>query len=212
MAQILRVSVKGTMPGGEDWSVNPTWRFSGFETAVGATEIAAVATAVAGVAVPGGIRSAMSGGVVCTSIRVEARKITGELDELAEAPLGVGQSGTGTSYHPYQTSWVCSLVTGAVGASGRGRLYWPATGQALTASTLRPSTAAAAAFATANQGYLSAVQTAIRTVFTTATLGVWSRTRSQHYLVTGLRVGDVLDTQRRRRDSLAESYSSVTYP
>jgi hypothetical protein len=32
------------------------------------------------------------------------------------------------------------------------------------------------------------------------------------HTVTGLRMGDVADTQRRRRDTLNEAYSELAYP
>jgi hypothetical protein len=61
--------------------------------------------------------------------------------------------------------------------------------------------------------YLSSVNGAITATVPGGELVVWSRKSGVAlFNVTSIQMGDVLDTQRRRRDTLIESYQSVSYP
>jgi hypothetical protein len=51
----------------------------------------------------------------------------------------------------------------------------------------------------------------VQTTLTGADLAVWSRVGSQLNEVNALQVGDVLDTQRRRRDTLVETYQQTLF-
>lgn len=211
MAQLVKVAIAGTLPGGEEWSVNPCYTISDFGVATTPAEVQAAATACGGVAVPANLLAIASTSTNFTSVRVEARMATGTLENLAEAPITGTPNGGGTNSHPFQVAWVSSLRTAQVGARGRGRLFWPATGVALTSSALRPSTATTSNFATAVAEYLQGIQTALRTVWAEADLIVWSRATGGMFAVSRIQAGDVLDTQRRRRDVLVEAYQSVVY-
>jgi hypothetical protein len=212
MAQLLRLSIKGALPGGEEWSTNPCWTISDFGVPTTPAQIQAVATACAGVSPPAGLRAAFSTATNIHSIRVEARTSDGTLENLAEDALAAASPGTGTTPHPYQIAWVASLRTAQVGATGRGRLYFPATGIPLEAGSLRPSTVNTNSFSLGVKTYLSDLQTQIRATFAGAGLIVWSRTSQAMNLVDRIQAGDILDTQRRRRDTLVEAYSSQAYP
>lgn len=212
MAQLLRLSIKGALPGGEEWSTNPVWTISDFGVPTTPAQVQAVATACAGVPVPAGLRAVYSTATNIHTIRVEARSSDGTLENLAEDALAAASPGTGTTPHPYQTAWVASLRTAQVGASGRGRLYFPATGIPLEAGSLRPSTVNTNAFSLGVKTYLSDLQTQIRVTFAGAALVVWSRKTHAMNLVDTIQAGDVLDSQRRRRDTLVEAYSSQTFP
>lgn len=212
MAQLLRVSIKGSMPGGEDWSVNPVWTISDFGVSTTPVQIQAVATALAAVNPPASALAFMNSATTLHTYRVEARTSAGVLENLAEAVRGAPLAGNGATPHPYQTSAVVSLRTNQVGASGRGRLYFPATGVPLQAGSLRPSSADVTAWIGGIKTYLSGMQTAVRTVFPTASLIVWSRKTTGMFPVDTIQAGDVLDTQRRRRDTLIEAYQSVAFP
>jgi len=59
---------------------------------------------------------------------------------------------------------------------------------------------------------LSSMETAIKATLPEANLTVWSRKTANFHDVNSLQVGNVLDTQRRRRDTLIEAYTAVTYP
>lgn len=212
IADVLRVSLTGSAVGGEKWSVNPVWAISG-GAAITFTEANAIVTAVNGVTVPAAVRLSMSSTNSLTGCRVEARKATGELETLAEGLRTTPVTGTGAAPHPAQIAWTVSLRTNSPGGSGRGRLYWPATGQAIGVATLRPTVSDATTFLTGFALYLNQLEAAIDGVIDeTVDLCVWSRVNASRALVTKVLVGDVLDTQRRRRDLLPEAYQELAYP
>src|SRR4051812_18833132 len=97
IANVLRVSIFGTLPGGEVWSVNPVWQIGGVSTAEDITQLEAqaMATAVAGVAVPAGVSQMLATSCALTGARVEARRWDGTLATQAEALKGTPQLGTG---------------------------------------------------------------------------------------------------------------------
>jgi hypothetical protein len=212
MANILRISLLGQLPNGEEWSVNPCFQIDG-GSAVTATQAQAVANAVAAITMPTGITNLWSTSTSWTGCRVEARKFNGDLEALAEASRGGGpRVGTGPGTHPFQTATVLSLRTSLPGASGRGRLYFPATGVALS-TTLRLSTADVTSHLSGAGTLMSAMNTAVRATFPGAIgLSVWSRKNLAAQVCFTLQMGDVLDTQRRRRDTLVEAYQTTTIP
>jgi len=211
MANLLRISIFGAMPTGEEWSVNPCWGLADFGETVTPTQAQTIATALAAVSIPTGLSSLMSTQTTFTGYRVEARNLAGVLETQAQALRSSPSAGSGSFPHPFQTSWVTSLRTAGIGASGRGRLYWPATGQGIADTTLRPTSAQTAAALTAVTSFLTSVQTAIRVTLPGAYLGVWSRKGHEINICHQLQMGDVLDTQRRRRDTLVENYSTGTF-
>lgn len=213
MAEIMRVSIMGALPGGEVWSVNPVYSIGAdFGVPVSAVQAQTIATAIAALTVSTGITQMMSTSTTVTGCRVEARSIAGVLETQAEAVKGTPVPGTGASPHPYQTSIVASLRTATPGASGRGRLYFPATGVTVQSANLRVGTGFPNSFGLGVKTYLSAINGAIAATLTGVSLVVWSRATNQLHTVTGINVGDVLDTQRRRRDTLIENITAQTYP
>lgn len=213
VAQVMRVSILGSMPSGEEWSVNPVYGIGGdFGTTVSAAQCNTIATAIAAITVPTGVSSAYGGAVAVTGCRVEARSLTGELESQGEAYKAVPTFGAGSAPHPFQAAIVSSLRTAHAGASGRGRLYWPALGMTLGTSTARPTTATVTSFLSGVKTYLSGIEGAIEVTLTGVTLVVWSRKLPDIFPVTAIQVGDVLDVQRRRRDSLIEAIQSTPYP
>ena len=213
MADLLRVSIIGAMPNGEEWSVNPVFAVGGdFGTPVSQTQAQTIATAIQAISAGNDLRGLMATSCNINSIRVEARSVDGSLETQAEANLTSPQAGSGgTNAHPFQTAMVFSLRTATPGATGRGRMYWPATGVALTVATLRPSSSVVSAALIGMETYLSAIEAAIEVTLTGVALSVWSRKLSALRTVTSLQAGDVLDVQRRRRDALIENYASVAY-
>jgi hypothetical protein len=210
---ILKLSIRGTLPGGEAWSVNPIFDAFNAYDGVEANDMNAVALAVRAVSVPDSLKALMSSGAAITSFRLEGRTGGNELVLAAEAaPTSGAISGTGVATKPYQTSVVASLLTGFAGASRRGRLYWPALGAGIN-SNLRLNSPTAAITAADMAAYLRAIQTAIsaQTKFTGSRLVVFSQKLGIKTPVTDISVGDVLDVQRRRRDTAVESRSSAVY-
>lgn len=211
-ADIVRVSIMGALPNSEVWSVNPVWQIADSGVDNTYAEVNAIATAIAGLTIPTGLRLMYNANTSITGARVETRKYNGTLELLAEAAVASPVFGSGSQNHPYQTSMVTSLRSEYPGARGRGRLYWPATGIPISAATLRPTSADVATALGGVKSYLSAIQTAINAEIPVINLVVWSRVGSIAHQVTRLLQGDVLDTQRRRRDSLAETYQTLAYP
>jgi len=213
MAQILRVSIIGNMPGGEVWSTNPCWEINGTGgAAVSAAQALAIATALGGVTIPSALQAAMGPNTTLTGYRVEARSLTGTLESQGEFIRPTVVTGSGATSHPHGTAVVVSLRTPGVGPSSRGRMYWPATGQVLNASDYRITAALTGGLVTGFKTYLSAMETAIRASLPNANLTVWSRKTANFHDVNSLQVGNVLDSQRRRRDALIEAYTTVSYP
>ena len=213
MAHILRVSILGAMPSGEEWSVNPIYSIGGdFGTPVSSSQANTIALAIAARTVPTGLTSIMNSTTTVTGVRVEARSLTGVLESQAEAMKAVATPGTGTQPLPFQSAAVISLRTALAGASGRGRMYWPATGMALVTTTLRPLNTLVTSVLSGAKTYLSGIQTDIDVTLDGVALGVWSRKLADINVVNQLQMGDIVDTQRRRRDQLIETYQSSTYP
>lgn len=213
MAQILRVSITGAMPSSEVWSVNPVFAVGGdFGTPVSATQAQTIATAIAAIAVPTGLLQFMTSSTTVTGCRVEARSLAGVLEVQAEGVKATPTPGSGASAHPFQTSIVFSLRTATPGPRGRGRLYWPATGVTMTASSLRLGSGFPTSGLSGFKTYLSGIESAIEATLPGVSFAVWSRTSSSTANVTSVQVGDVLDTQRRRRDATIEAITSTPWP
>lgn len=211
MASYLRVSLKGALPGGEVWSVNPVWKFA-TPAAIDATACAAYANAAANQAIPTSVTDLMSGTTTFTGARVEAREADGTLERVAEVLRVTPTAGTGAQGHPFQTSLVYSLLTASASASAKGRMYWPATGILTSTTTLRANLTTVSNALTGMKSYLALITTGLNAVpgASTLALNVWSPKNGSGTLVTSLRAGDVLDVQRRRRDRIIENYQSIT--
>lgn len=211
-SDLLRISIMGSAPGGERWSINPVWSLLTPDD-VSYTDTSAICTAINTMVVPAGLRSALTTSSFVTGARVEARKVTGELQAQSESARPSATAGAGSTGHPPQSAIVVSLRTGFPGGSGRGRMYWPASGLPLTLSTLRVDPTYTPGILTGFKTLATDITAIINTQLGgAAVLAVWSRANNALYAVNRLIVGDVVDTQRRRRDALPEAYQSTTYP
>lgn len=214
MADLLRISLVGAMPNGEEWSVNPVYKIGGdFGEPVDAAQASAIAQAIAARAIPSGLLAMNPTVVTVTGVRVEARSVGGVLEALGEANRSTPAAGTSSASHGFSAAAVFSLRTATPGASGRGRLYWPAVGVTMNNLTLRINppdiTAALAGFKTLSSGIVTDIET---TLSGAASLTVWSRKNADTSPVNTVQMGDILDTQRRRRDALVEGYQSTSIP
>jgi hypothetical protein len=183
-----------------------------FGTPVSPAQAATIAAAIAALSPTVNLDSVMSTSTIWTAVRVEARSVTGVLETLGEANKVTPNTGSGGTPHPFQTSIVASLRTATPGASGRGRLFWPATGISVQVPTLRPSSSVVNGYITGLKALLAGTTTAIDATLDGVSLAVWSRKNAQLYPVTSIQAGDVLDVQRRRRDNLVEAVSTQAYP
>lgn len=213
MADLLRVSIKGDQPTGEVWSVNPVFSIGGdFGAPVSAAQAMTIATAIDAITIASGVLAMFPSSTRIVGCRVEARKLDGTLESLAEHARGAPVGGSASSAGPLQTALVSSLRTTHPGPSGRGRLYWPAMGVPVGLSTYRPTPANMSTYSLGVKTYLSAIQAAVDVTLDGVALAVWSRKDLELYVVNSIQVGDILDTQRRRRDATIENYTVQTYP
>lgn len=208
----VRVSVLGATLGGEVWSVNPVFDPTGeFPGGVDQTALDAAATAIAALTPGSQNLIGMSTLMSITGARLEVREDSNDaLLAISIATRGTALTGTGAPRTPPQTSAVFSLRTNTPGGSGRGRLYWPAVGNQITTAG-RFQTGDTALQLTQMINYLQQMETALGAAFPTIGFNLAVRSRQTHTTphVVRIQIGDVADTQRRRRDHLPESYQQA---
>lgn len=213
-----RVLLRGTLGASENWSVGVAYRRNVDGTSFTQSEVQAAAAAIAAIDLGADLGVVRSTAVRSTTVRLEIRTDANDLVLAAEAPwTKLGSSGSGAS-KPAQTSLVFSLRSTVPGSRHRGRIYWPALAATINADTLRLTTVATQAYATQMAAYLDDIETALKEQLDPSpslndwALAVYSPTNQSLTDITRIEVGDILDVQRRRRDSLPESYSSAPYP
>lgn len=204
-----RVIWRGTLPGGEVWSTGCSFMSNFGDLVEDAADLNAWALAIrqiGGTSVfPAAILSLLSAAGHVTSIRTEYLANDGSLLQAGEYTFS-GEDGTGSATKAFQTSVVASLRTATPGRRTRGRMYFPALGAAIDTSTGRLSSPTTGAVAAAVVELLQDVADEATSVNPSAAVvpTVWSRENESGSVITSVEVGDVLDTQRRRRDKLAE--------
>lgn len=214
----IRVSLQGTLPGGESWSVNPTFNETTNVVDWDQSEGQSAADAIGALDVPTALNDARSGAAQYARARVERRTDAGLLLGAAEANWTGGGASSVTPRQTFQTSVVLSLRTPVPGASFRGRLYWPALGTQVDATTLRLSVPTAQAVATAAATYLDGIASALKNALAASPslidydLCVRSAKTGTRTRVTRVEVGNILDVQRRRRDKALEQYFAAPMP
>ncbi len=190
--------------GSEEWSLTLHTQKAG-----GTLSAAAAAWAASAAVLWNGTGASDSIGQYCKSTTTLTVASTAELDPLTgrqlgrvETALALAGSGTGETLPP-QVSVVASLRTALATRAGRGRCYLPPfTTASITAGRL--ATATRAVVAPAVQKWLQSLITA------TYIPCVYHRTAKTHDNIVTIDIGDVCDTQRRRRNKLIESRLSET--
>jgi hypothetical protein len=136
----------------------------------------------------------------------------------AEADFGSGGiSGTGAAYLPLQSALCATLLTGHLGASYRGRMYFPCTGSDPAAghqysSAYVTAVAEMVAGLSDKDGLLWDMARGLDSAGDGgAQPVVWSRAKGLATPITSVKVDSRPDTQRRRNESLAPT-STVTRP
>lgn len=214
----IRVRLNGSLPGGDVWSVNPAFGETTDIPTWSQVDGQAAADAVAAITIPTALNDLRSAAAVGVMVRVERRSDAHELLGAAEASWTAGQASSTGARMPPQTSLVLSLRSTVPGSRGRGRLYWPALGAQVGASTLRLSIPTNAAAASAAASYLDGISTALKNALHPVPslidldLSVISPTTATKTRITRIEVGDILDVQRRRRDKMVEAYASAQMP
>ena len=219
----LQVVVLGGSPDGEVWS--NSFRFSqraqasmtptvGENNITDAETLQAIADNVGGLnggtVYPATLRAGLSAALNIYGVRVNAISDGGTLLTAAEHVKAVPAAGQGTATRPLQVALCCTLNSGAAyGRHYRGRVFFPAlAGPALSSSTLRVSPTDRQTWATTLAGLLADIGGAINAeheFMVPYVPVVYSRSTGQLLAIQNISVGDVLDTQRRRRDSLREN-------
>lgn len=209
-----RFSILGTLPGGEVWSVNPAF-IGNFDTSPPnqAQLQAWCAAAVQGLGnlfSTTGLGAALSSGGQITGLRASLYGTDGRLNTYGEL-AGFQITGSGSVKCPPTTAIATSLYSSVAGRSGRGRIYWPALGSPLDGTTGRFTGTHVLAVRNDALAVLRQIQDASPAEWD-AVLAVWSSTKTSGLAITRLRVGDIPDSQRRRKDALDEAYSEAPYP
>lgn len=199
-ANVQRIVFRGTLPGGEVWSTAFWTRINGN---TGTAQ--QVADNIAGLPAFGNLLTAakalMSVQAALTAIDVYQYRNAGTAATgKGTANVANGQ-GTGSNLHPNTVAAVMTLRTADPSGSGRGRMYWPATGMGME-ETGRFSPAR-----------LNDLRFALAALLSTQESVVVSPTRSTSYLLTSVDNDYVPDTIRARSDKLTSTRgSSVVTP
>lgn len=218
----LKTILLGTLGSTENWSVGVAWRnfelFAADMTQPMVESLAArLVTGITTSAVPTALKALLSTNAAITGWRVEQHNEDESLRNVAQASYTTAVAGSGSPTKTPQDAIVFSLRTSTPGARGRGRLYWPALGAALSTefalTNPTPATAAAAAAQLLKLiGDQINLEWAQNSIPVTTELCVRSLSDHQSRKVERLQVGSALDTQRRRRDKIIETYAVVNYP
>jgi hypothetical protein len=210
----LRLTILGVSSLGESWTntvcFDPTGELGTWDQATGQAQV----DAALAVPVPTNLINIVSTAMSIEGMRLEMRDdATDALVGAAEAFKGTPLPGGGAPKMPLQCALVFSLRTDTPGPRGRGRIYWPCLSATLGSDT-RFSSAALATTLADFKTWMLALQAAIGTVTDpdlALNLAVRSRTSKTTPHVKRVILGNVVDTQRRRRDKLPEVTSTVAY-
>lgn len=208
MAQRTQIRLSGAMGVGnvERWSVGLTYGLGGLTlSAAQAQELAEdLADAIgAGTISVGTLANGVGAAVTMDTVEVYSYGAVGPAVSRGSDLITPTKTFTGTTSAPPQTTGCITLLTGLPGASRRGRIYWPQTAPVINTS-YKSSTAQGLGngLNTLNTGITNALA-----FYGPFRLCVYSAKLDEVTEVTAFRSGDVLDTQRRRRDALTESYT-----
>lgn len=208
-----RVTISGDLPGGEVWSTSCNYASitgGGSGGQGGVSVLQSWSDAIAAFfdpTLPNWIDQSFGGFTSITRVRCEFRDIDDGLIEAAETSID-GPFPAQPSTKPNQVAVVSTLMTERAGRSYKGRMYWPALGAGMVAGTGRLDASIRDLIASGVASLLSDIADENPGAAVLVPV-VLSRTKREVTPVTAVRVGDVLDTQRRRRDELIENYFSV---
>lgn len=153
----------------------------------------------------GSFAGLFSSGVTFQKVSAYRRSKTpgGPADELAETAL-VALVGSGsTKALPPEAAACVSLLTGLPGRSNRGRMYLPALRVESLANNGTFNTTDVSVMSAWAAAFLGDVNTAARSAV------IWSRKQAASKNITMVSVGNQVDVQRRRQNSLPETYTST---
>ena len=202
-APYFRVSLQGSLPGGEVWSVNPC--FNASLTTDADTQEWADAIVNASNFLYGNLQDTLSTGAQLQKVVVGAYDTADEkLQFQSEAAWSTPITGSGGMSAPATTAIVLSLYSNQQSRSGRGRLYWPALALPLVSTTGRISSTTATGLAAGGVNLLTTIES-LAPGAANARAIVRSRSTHASWPVMSVRVGDVPDSLRGRKNALNES-------
>jgi hypothetical protein len=194
---LFRHVASGTYPGGEVWSF--TLHTQGAPT----NAVAEAAWLSAMTAFWVGKQDALTATTVAWTGTKTAQLDTATLKQITASADVVSHLGVGvTETMPAQVSLAVSTLSNLATRSGRGRFYLPPMTVATTVSgkVLAASVTAVGVNAKAMMDTL--VAAGLQPVLVNSKTKVVTT-------ITGMKIGNVWDTQRRRRDKLVEVYTAV---
>lgn len=209
----MRIRISGSLPAGEVWSVNPAFIGNFDETPPSHAFLETWAQAIGEYfedLSTNLLLNLISSTGAITGVRAEYYDTTGRLADVAEYVLLTPKPGVGGALLPITSAVVCSLYTGIPGRSYRGRIYWPALGLSLDPDTARIRTSDITSLLTAFNDMLSTLQ-GVAPSSPAVVLGVYSKTMGTGTAISQLRVGNLPDQWRGRRDALTEAYGVVAF-
>lgn len=206
MARRLKMSIDGTLGFGERFSL--TVHFTDPATTPSPDDVQAWAVAAGGILQNHNSNryfEEMSSSAAVRSVRTYWYAATGGAAMQGGAPLTTAVVGAGAIAAPFQCARVATLITARAGRRYRGRIYIPC---------LRPpmvDTGKTGPYTAGEVAQLADLLADLGTAFPNQSVApaVYSAVADEVTPVTAVRIGDVVDTQRRRRDALVESYVSA---
>jgi hypothetical protein len=200
-----RVLFRGAFSNGEEWQTGFGVDDVGLSSTADVADDAAAAFAAEPLALTRLLRDNDS---VSSLVVYRLPSLGGPATEVEERILGVPGTSSGLNALPNQVAVVASLRMGYPGRSRRGRMFLPCrSSAALNADgflndTVRPLVAQDVADLFGN----------FNNALSGRRVAVLSPTTGSAFPVTSVDVGNVCDTQRRRRNALSEVRSTVSVP
>lgn len=229
----VSMTASGSLPGGESWSCglrSLAWATDLGESAGVALAVAvgnrwrALANAADAYKLFGNCTTSAGQALIDRVVvrRLDEDGITVEQYEAAPTTALVA-GGTGPTAMPNQCTVVATLITARAGRTGKGRIYLPCA-SSLTLAANRIPSGTVTALATQIKTMLDGINTNLKTATDSANWlavqssvasqepGAWTVGAPSGYMgakIVSVRIGDVIDTQRRRRASVREVYSTA---
>nr|CRY96100.1 hypothetical protein [uncultured prokaryote] len=205
----LQLRLNGLIGANQTWSINPTFLWPPGSGSIPTQAVmdgwtAAVVALNGGDIIPD--LGLLSNAVSLTGATGLFKNLDNATVVASERVLAAPRPGEGPPNLPGQISVVTTLQTNVPGRRARGRLYWPFLSLSPQSTDLRLSASAAAAIAGATAAWIQAVADAWPGPEAVVP-AVVSQVGGTATPIVSVRVGDVFDTQRRRRDQLLETYA-----
>jgi len=199
---IFRSDFQGSLYGIEEFQHGLHWNSSDSSAGLASDLAAAWLTLLADTAINTYFRT----NVIWDQVNVSELGTTPANPILTSAQAVIADGGTSSDPGlPAQCSPCLSLTTSTAGSRARGRMYLPPPDTTAMTTTGRLDSAFRTAMVNALDTFFATMgSNAASPVVVSSVGGVYTT-----YPVTTIRLGDVVDTQRRRRNNIAEVYTTA---